>query len=108
MLDTESQALYLMTIWMLSEVATDPALSTYVADKIVEVSTNASESTQHLSAYALSKMTGNEQVRTYFRTRYFLQESSSSQLHLLFLVQPKELDIIQQLYGISLEQTNAP
>ena len=108
LLDTESQALYLMTIWMLSEVATDPILSTHVVDKLIEISATASETTQHLIAYALSKMTSNEEVRTYFRTHYFQQESSSSQLYLLTFAHPKELDIIQQLYGISLEPINAP
>ena len=97
-----------MTIWMFSEIASDPVLASYIVESIINLAPLASPSTQQIITYALSKMTSEEASRTYFRTTYFAQEASDSALDLMHHAQRFNLDLIQQLYGIELEPPHAP
>jgi hypothetical protein len=108
MLDHNNEALTLMTVWMFGEVASDPVLAQYIIDSIVELSKEASPNTKHLIVYAISKMTSEEQSRNYFRFQYFEEEDNPTNLDMLFHSQNQDLDIIQQLYDIQLEDSNAP
>ena len=108
LLNNENEALTLMTVWMLSEVASDPFLAQYIIKSIVQLSKEASPNTKPIIVYAIKTMLSEEQARNYFRYDYLVQEVESNNLEMLFHSQEQQLDIIQQLYDIQLEDNNAP
>jgi len=108
LLSLESKAVTLMIVWMFSEVATDPVLATYIVDSLLELQPTADLATQQIVSYTLSKMISEEKARVYFRQTYFYQVQSDSELEMLYQIQQHELDLIQQIFGVSLEKENAP
>ena len=98
------QAVQLLTLWMLAHNATDALLSEMVVTYLLQQVHHPDQNFDIMLHYALIQMRDSPQVREYLRTLF--QENQSLQLWSLLEYQNNDsLDLIQELYGISVQQS---